>query len=59
MSKSLIRAGGPVQKLSKETFTMVLKITDYADNLLKALDKMSGWPESKNNAKGGLEILWL
>jgi leucyl-tRNA synthetase len=37
------RSGAPVQK--REIPMYYLKITDYADELLDNLDKMSGWPE--------------
>ncbi len=37
------RSGAEVEQ--KKLSQWFFKITDYADNLLKALDKMSGWPE--------------
>ncbi len=37
------RSGAEVEQ--KKLSQWFFRITDYADNLLKALDKMSGWPE--------------
>ena len=41
----MVKVGGQELPLKEEINPVVLKITDYAEEILRETDKLKGWPE--------------